>query len=145
MAEKQTEIAVQFKQVPFSMFRGVLGGDISANRLSLGIQPREEVSLTFQTKVPGPRVCLRPVTMHFDYNQGKRAYSPDAYAKVLLDCLLGDQTLFWRQDGVELCWGFLTPILEECDCPEQREKLHIYRAGSPGPQAAKHLLPSSPA
>ncbi|MCF8105115.1 MAG: glucose-6-phosphate dehydrogenase, partial [Desulfohalobiaceae bacterium] len=80
LAEKRTEIAVQFKQVPFSMFRGVLGGDISANRLILGIQPREEVDLTFQTKVPGPRVCLRSVTMHFNYNQGIREYNPDAYA-----------------------------------------------------------------
>jgi len=144
LAEKRTEIKVQFKHVPSSMFRGVLGEDISANRLTLGIQPREEIHLSFQTKVPGPKVCLRTVRMHFDYNQGYTGPILEAYEKVLLDCLLGDQTLFWRQDGVELCWGFLTPILIECDCPDQGKRLHTYEAGSWGPEAVKNLLPSLP-
>ncbi len=144
LAEKRTEIKVQFKQVPNSMFRAVLGGDISANRLTLGIQPREEIHLSFQTKVPGPKVCLRTVRMHFDYNQGYTGPILEAYAKVLLDCLLGDQTLFWRQDGVELCWGFLTPILIECDCQDQGKRLHPYEAGTWGPEEVKNLLPSLP-
>ena len=144
LAEKRTEIKVQFKHVPSSMFRGVLGEDISANRLTLGIQPREEIHLSFQTKVPGPKVCLRTVRMHFDYNQGFIGPVLDDYDKVLLDCLLGDQTLFWRQDGVELCWGFLTPILIECDCPDSGKRLHRYEAGSWGPEAVKSLLPSLP-
>jgi len=141
LAEKRTSITVHFKQVPYSMFRGILGEDIAANQLTLGIQPKEEVSLNFQTKVPGPGVCLRTVTMHFDYNRGYTGPFLDAYEKVLLDCMAGDQTLFWRQDGVELCWSFLTPILEECDCPERGERLHMYKAGTWGPQRAKHLLP----
>ena len=142
LAEKRTEIKIRFKHVPYSMFRGVLGEDILANQLTLGIQPREEIHLSFQTKVPGPNVCLRPVRMHFDYNQGYPGPTLEAYEKVLLDCLLGDQTLFWRQDGVELCWGFLTPILRECDCPDQGKRLHTYEAGSWGPEAVKNLLPS---
>ncbi|THB67819.1 MAG: glucose-6-phosphate dehydrogenase [Desulfovibrio sp.] len=140
LTEKRTEIVVQFKEVPVSMFREVMGEHITANRLTLSIQPKEEVSMTFQTKQPGP-MCLRTVNMHFDYAQGFSAPKVDAYAKVLLDCMLGDHTLFWRQDGVELCWGFLTPILVECDCPDQAEKLHLYKAGSHGPQAATKLLP----
>ncbi len=144
LAEKRTEIKVQFKQVPNSMFRAVLGEDIAANRLTLGIQPREEIHLRFQTKVPGPKVCLRTVKMHFDYNQGLTGPVLEAYEKVLLDCLLGDQTLFWRQDGVELCWGFLTPILIECDCPDQGKRLHPYEAGTWGPEEVKNLLPSLP-
>jgi glucose-6-phosphate 1-dehydrogenase len=144
MAEKRTEIKVQFKQVPNSMFRGILGEDISANRLTLGIQPREEIHLSFQTKVPGPKLCLRTVKMHFDYNQGYVGPVLEAYQKVLLDCLLGDQTLFWRQDGVELCWGFLTPIIQECECPDQGRRLHTYPAGSWGPDAVQNLLPSLP-
>jgi glucose-6-phosphate 1-dehydrogenase len=126
------------------MFRGILGEDIAANKLTLGIQPKEEVSLNFQTKVPGPKVCLRTVTMHFDYNRGYSGPFLEAYEKVLLDCISGDQTLFWRQDGVELCWSFLTPILEECDCPDRGERLHMYKAGTWGPQRAKGLLPSNP-
>ncbi len=133
LAEKRTEIVIQFKEVPFSMFRKLLGAHISANHLILGIYPREEVSLTFQAKVPGP-MCLRTAKMHFDYNQGYSAVPLDAYSKVFLDCMLGDSTLFWRQDGVELCWNFLTPVLVECDCPEQAEKVRPYAAGSWGPE-----------
>ncbi len=136
---KHTEIVVQFKEVPFSMFREALGEHISANRLVLSIQPKEEVSLTFQTKVPGP-MCLRTVNMSFDYNRGFVGPKMDAYAKVLLDCMLGDHTLFWRQDAVELCWGFLTPIIMECDCEElKQQRLFLYKAGSDGPQQVKRL------
>jgi glucose-6-phosphate 1-dehydrogenase len=140
LAEKRTEIVVQFKQVPFSPFRGIIGGDIGANRLVLSIQPREGISLDFQAKAPGSRICLRDVTMHYDYGSGSIP-GLEAYEKALLDCLLGDQTLFWRQDGVELCWGFLTPILLECDCPERSDMLHMYRAGTWGPPQARELLP----
>ena len=141
LKEKRTEIAVHFKEVPCSMFRSVLGEHITTNKLVLGIQPNEEVSLSFQAKVPGS-MCLRSVVMHFDYTRGIKGHPKlEAYDKVLQDCMLGDHTLFWRQDSVELCWGFLTPIIEECDCPEQAERLYLYKAGSWGPQEAKKLLP----
>ncbi|EPR31570.1 glucose-6-phosphate 1-dehydrogenase [Alkalidesulfovibrio alkalitolerans DSM 16529] len=134
---KRTEIAVQFKEVPCSMFRHILGDHISANRLVLGIQPREEITLSFQTKTPGPKMCLRTVRMNFDYGQGYTGPALDAYEKVLIDCMLGDHTLFWRQDGVELCWSFLTPILNEC---EMKERLFVYPAGSDGPERMARLL-----
>ncbi len=86
------------------MFREVLDEKITANRLVLGIYPEEEITLTFQTKVPGAKACLRPVTMDFKYYQGFQGSPLDAYAKVLLDVILGDHMLFWRQDGVELSW-----------------------------------------
>ncbi len=136
MAAKRTEVEVRFKEVPCSMFRNILGEHITANRLVLGIQPREEVTLTFQAKLPGSRMCLRNVAMTFDYNEGETGPAPNAYEKVLLDVLMGDHTLFWRQDGVDLCWGFLTPILVECDCPERKSLLRLYRAGQDGPDPA---------
>ncbi len=135
LAAKRTEIAVQFKPVPFSMFREIFGDHIKANRLTLRIQPDEQVSLTFQAKAPGP-MCLRSVTMNFNYYQGYEGPSLTAYAKVLLDCMLGDQTLFWRQDGVELCWKFLAPMLRE----PAPERLYLYKAGSWGPQEATKFL-----
>jgi len=140
LPEKNTEINIQFRQVPNSMFRGIIGEDISANSLTLGIQPREEIHLNFQTKIPGHKVCLRTVQMLFDYHQDYADPALDAYEKVLLDCLLGDHTLFWRQDGVELCWGFLTPILEECDCPERGKRLYTYEAGTWGPKELNKLM-----
>ncbi|MBW1873415.1 MAG: glucose-6-phosphate dehydrogenase [Deltaproteobacteria bacterium] len=92
MTRKKTEIVVQFKEVPHSVFNNFLGEHSTANRLVIGIQPDQSISLTFQTKSPGVGFQLQPVSMYFDY-KSDFAQTPklDAYAKVLLDCLLGDQ------------------------------------------------------
>jgi glucose-6-phosphate 1-dehydrogenase len=141
LTQKRTQIAIQFKEIPHSMFRSVFGEHISANRLILGIYPEEKISLTFQTKSPGARVRLRSVTMDFSYNQGYTGPALDAYEKVLLDCMLGDQMLFWRQDGVDLCWSFLTPVLRGCEtCTNRAEMLLPYEAGTWGPEAAQRLM-----
>jgi len=133
--EKRTEIAIDFKPVPHSMFRNILGETVIANRLVLGVYPEERIMLTFQTKTPGARVNLRTVTMDFHYHQNPSEQPLEAYEKVLLDCLLGDQILFWRQDGVETCWAFLTPILSACEnCSDRSARLHLYPSGSSGPQ-----------
>ena len=138
--QKLTEIAIQFKSVPHSMFRHTLGETIPANRLILGIYPEEKITLTFQTKNPGATVCLRSVTMDFHYQQNFSGPVLDAYARALIDCMLGDQMLFWRQDGVELCWKFLTPILDRCEaCDDQAELLHFYEAGTRGPKAIEDI------
>ncbi|MDB9822599.1 glucose-6-phosphate dehydrogenase [Deltaproteobacteria bacterium] len=143
LTKKLTEISIQFKQVPHSMFRRTLDKEISANRLILGIYPDERVTLTFQTKTPGAEVCLRSVTMDFNYRQGDTGPSLEAYEKVLLDCMLGDHMLFWRQDGVELCWSFLTPILKKCEtCDNRSEMLFPYEAGTWGPKAIEDLQTS---
>lgn len=137
LARKLTEISIMFKEVPHSMFRRLLGEHISANRLTLGIHPEEKITLTFQAKNPGATLHLRPVTMDFLYNQNYSGPLLEAYEKVLIDSIRGDQMLFWRQDGVELCWSFLTPILDECEaCNNRQEMLQPYEAGSWGPQTA---------
>jgi glucose-6-phosphate 1-dehydrogenase len=142
LAGKVTSVVVRFKDVPHSMFEEVLGERILANRLTFGIYPREEITLTFQAKSPGAAACLRNVKMHFDYQEGDEGIVLEAYEKVLVDCLHGDQMLFWRQDGVELCWSFLTPILGECEtCEDRVERLHFYEAGSRGPRAGLAMLP----
>ncbi len=141
LAKKLTKIVIQFKEVPHSMFRETLGEQIIANRLILGIYPDEKISLTFQTKNPGAKVCLRPVTMDFHYHQNYTGPALDAYEKVLLDCMIGDHMLFWRQDGVELCWSFLTPVLKECEtCENRGDTLLTYDSGTWGPKAIKDLF-----
>jgi len=141
LQKKVTRIVVQFKEVPHSMFRHVLGEHIIANRLILGVYPDEKITLTFQTKQPGAQTCLRPVTMDFKYNKNAAGPAMEAYEKVLLDCILGDHMLFWRQDGVELCWSFLSPILAECKaCADQTTRLYPYEAGSWGPQQAEEWI-----
>jgi glucose-6-phosphate 1-dehydrogenase len=145
LAQKLTEITIHFKEVPHSLFRSTLGENITTNRLNLGIYPDERITLNFQTKNPGAKVCLRSVTMDFHYHQNHEGPVLDAYEKVLLDCMLGDQMLFWRQDGLELCWSFLTPILQECEtCSGRSDMLLPYPAGSWGPEAAIELLNGIP-
>ncbi len=145
LRRKVTRMIIQFKEVPHSLFRQVLGVHIGANRLILGVQPDESIILTFQAKAAGARVCLRPVKMVFNYLEGAGGPQLDAYEKALLDCMLGDQTLFWRQDGLELTWGYLDPVLAECEsCRDRLGRLHRYPAGSWGPEAARTVLPSWP-
>jgi len=140
LARKLTEISIVFKEVPHSMFRRMFGEPISANRLTLGIYPEEKITLTFQAKNPGAAVRLRPVTMDFPYSQNYHGPVLEAYEKVLIDSIRGDHMLFWRQDGVELCWSFLTPILDECEsCSNRQEMLLTYEAGSWGPVEAHQI------
>jgi glucose-6-phosphate 1-dehydrogenase len=141
LARKITRIIVQFKRVPHSMFRNVLGEEILANRLVLKIYPEERITLTFQTKYPGARNCLRPVTLDFSYDQNYSGPTLEAYEKVLLDCIQGDQMLFWSNNGVRLSWSFLTPILQECEtCDDRGARLHPYDSGSWGPEAAQKWM-----
>jgi glucose-6-phosphate 1-dehydrogenase len=140
LARKKTEIVIQFKSIPHSMFREILGEAIPANRLTLGIQPEEVITMQFQTKKPGSLVQSQAVTMVFDYRQGFVSPPLEAYEKVLLDCLQGDHMLFWRQDGLELSWSFLTPILNACEsCTQLEQRLLPYSAGSEGPEAAQRI------
>ena len=130
LARKKTEIVIQFKSIPHSMFREIIGEAIPSNRLTLGIQPEEIITMQFQTKKPGSRVQSQPVTMVFDYRQGFTSPPLEAYEKVLLDCLQGDHMLFWRQDGLELCWSFLTPILNACEtCAQLDQRLYPLSGG----------------
>jgi glucose-6-phosphate 1-dehydrogenase len=141
LARKITRIVVQFKRVPHSMFRNVLGEEILANRLVLGIYPEERITLTFQTKYPGARACLRPVKLDFSYDQNYSGPTLEAYEKVLLDCIQGDQMLFWSNNGVRLSWSFLTPILQECEtCGDREASLQPYDSGSWGPETAQKWM-----
>jgi glucose-6-phosphate 1-dehydrogenase len=145
LSSKATEIAIQFKQVPHAMFRHTLGESIAANRLRLAVSPEEKIELTFQAKTPGAAVCLRTVTMDFDYHEDHHGPALEAYEKALLDCMLGDQMLFWRQDGVEFAWAFLDPVLKACEtCPAPGPPLHPYAAGTDGPAAALRTMEEVP-
>jgi glucose-6-phosphate 1-dehydrogenase len=137
LAAKVSEITIQFREVPHSIFRNVFPEEIRANRLTLGIHPEERISLTFQTKNPGAVLQLRPVTMDFLYRRGYTGPVLDAYEKVLIDTMRGDQMLFVRQDAVELNWAFLSPVLDRCEsCGRRDQMLFHYPAGSWGPKEA---------
>jgi len=141
LPQKATSIVIQFREVPHQLFKNVLGGPIGANRLIIETYPEESIKLTFQTKNPGETVCLRSMTMDFVYHEHYKKHSLDAYSRVLLDCIAGEHMLFWRQDGIELSWSFLTPVLEQCEKCDQREKrLQPYNAGSLGPTQVRDIM-----
>lgn len=142
LKRKVTRIDIQFKSVPHSMFQNTVGENIRSNRLVLGIYPQETIFLNFQAKKPGRQLCLRTAGLSFSFRKGQKGPVLDAYEKALGDVMAGDQTLFWRQDCLELCWAFLDPIMERCEKTEAGScKLHPYPAGSLGPQAALDILP----
>jgi glucose-6-phosphate 1-dehydrogenase len=136
LSSRKTEISIHFKAVPHSMFPDSVAGPIEPNTLTLRIQPDEGMSVSFQTKQPGTRVCLGPVEMAYAYPRGVHL---DAYEWVLLDCMLGDHMLFMREDGVELAWSALTPVLERIESAMQ-VPLRFYSAGAEGPEEAAVLL-----
>ena len=140
LASKDTEIAITFKKVPHSMFLSAGLGDMPENVLVLQIQPEEGISLSFQAKRPGSKICMGTLNMNFSYQDVFGVTMPEAYQRLLLDCMLGDQTLFTRYDGVETAWQLLTPVIESWqnrDCSP-----YEYAAGSDSFAAADNLIES---
>ncbi|HZV47885.1 MAG TPA: glucose-6-phosphate dehydrogenase [Thermodesulfovibrionales bacterium] len=134
---RKTEISIHYKQVPHMMFSKVMDEIIEPNVLVFRLQPEEGISLTFQTKKPGTKVCLNPIQMDFSY---QKDVFLDAYEWVLLDCILGDQMLFLRQEGVEETWSLLTPAIENLETTTEVTNFPNYSTGSSGPDEARLLI-----
>jgi len=112
LAAKKTEIIITFKKVPHSMFASFGVDELPPNVLTMKIQPEEGISLSFQAKRPGSKACIGTLNMNFNYQDVFGAKAPEAYQRLLLDCMLGDQSLFTREDDIEVSWSLLTPVLE---------------------------------
>jgi len=139
LARKHTEIAITFKKVPHSMFASSGLDDIAPNILVLRIQPEEGISLGFQAKRPGSKICMSTLNMNFNYRSVFRVDMPEAYQRLLLDCMVGDQTLFTRQDDVEVSWRLLAPILQGGG---DDSMFHEYSAGVESFSAVDTLIES---
>ncbi len=146
MARHGTEIAIQFKQPPLSLFRTVeCDGDqcdltaARPNVLSFRIQPDEGIQMTFSTKRPGMTLDLQSVRMEFCYDRTFHFRLPEAYERLLLDALRGDSTLFMQSEELLAAWEFATPILEAWK-RQGPQNLATYAAGSWGPAEADRLL-----
>jgi len=111
LAKRVTEIAVTFKKVPHSMFASAGIDELPPNVLVLKIQPQEGMSLLFEAKRPGAKLCIGTLNMDFNYADVFDTQIPDAYQRLLLDCMLGDQTLFTRIDDVKIAWELIENIL----------------------------------
>jgi glucose-6-phosphate 1-dehydrogenase len=139
MPKKVTEIAIQFKEVPYLMFQSA-AKQANPNVLALRIQPDEGISMRFEVKTPGNSLRTRSVDMDFRYDTAFGKPNTDAYSRLLIDCMLGDQTLFTRGDEVEASWRVLTPILEIWDAPAPPEVMSLYEAGTWEPMEAELLI-----
>jgi glucose-6-phosphate 1-dehydrogenase len=139
MPKQLTEIAIQFRQAPLLLFNGKATEQMAPNLLVIRIQPDEGISLKFTAKQPGPSVHVRPVNMDFRYATSFGVASASAYERLLLDCMLGDPTLFAHRDAVEAAWAVITPILQTW-MEEPAPDFPNYAAGNWGPQAAERLL-----
>ena len=128
LARKDTEIAITFKKVPHSMFASFGLTDLPANTLVIQIQPEEGISLSFQAKRPGSKVCIGTLRMKFSYAEVFGGQPPEAYERLLLDCMQADQTLFAREDSIEVSWRLLAPVLEKWE--NQQAELYKYPAGA---------------
>ncbi|MEK7850280.1 MAG: glucose-6-phosphate dehydrogenase, partial [Deltaproteobacteria bacterium] len=135
--KKMTEIAIRFRAVPHLMFSKLMREDIEPNTLVFKLQPDEGISLSFQTKTPSSRMSLNPVSMEFSY---PKELLLDAYEWALLDCMFGDQTLYWSQDSVEATWALLTPVLKMLEATLSPEQIPVYTSGSDGPKETSALL-----
>ncbi len=138
LPKRVTEIRILFKRPPHLTFGRDAAHEVDPNAITLRIQPEEGISLRFGAKVPSAGVKLRNVTMDFQYMSSFLVEAPEAYERLLLDCMIGDPTLFTRADEVETAWTLIDPI--EAAWRDDRPPLTMYAAGTWGPSASDKLL-----
>jgi glucose-6-phosphate 1-dehydrogenase len=147
LANRVSEIAVQFREPPVLMFGHETREQIAPNTLVMRIQPNEGASLSFQVKTPGAayqlsqRIEVSPVAMDFSYRETFGDSNPPAYETLLLDILIGDATLFTRSDEVEAAWMVVEPLIKHWE-EHPPDKMPTYAAGSWGPAEADELVSS---
>jgi glucose-6-phosphate 1-dehydrogenase len=138
LARRTSEIVVEFKQVPHSIWPG-LHDAMTPNRLVIRLQPDEGVRLYLLAKEPGPGgIRLRPVSLDLSFAEQFDTHVPDAYERLLMDIVRGHPTLFMRRDEIESAWIWVEPILRDWQAGDV--PLHHYLAGSAGPSAANTLI-----
>jgi len=139
LPKRSSEISVHLKPVPPILFNRNPAQPLDPSVLTIRIQPDEGFALSISSKVPGPRVRIYPVNMDFRYGSTFGASSPEAYERLLLDVMAGDQTLFMRRDSVEAAWRWIAPILERWSS-QPNERMPTYPAGDWGPPEADALI-----
>jgi len=139
LPRRATEIAIQFTQIPLALFgQRNLAGE-APNVLVIRIQPNEGITLFLGAKVPGGSMRIEPVEMRFNYAEAFGGEPPEAYERLLLDCLMGDATLFTRSDEVEEAWRLTQGIIDGWAAQDLRN-LPVYEAGTQGLHGADDFI-----
>jgi glucose-6-phosphate 1-dehydrogenase len=139
LAERHTEVTIQFKKTPLQIFQDTPGHKLRTNQLVIEIQPQEGMMLSFGAKIPGSTVRVGSVDMSCEYAQYFKSEPKTGYEILLYDCMIGDPTLFQRADMVEAGWGVVDPVLDVWRAVSPR-KFPNYAAGTWGPKEADDLL-----
>ncbi len=134
-----TEVVIYFKKTPHHMFAASGSPNVSCNQLIIRIQPDEGTLLKFGIKTPGSGFNIEDVSMDFHYSDLRNTHIPEAYERLILDCMVGDATLYARIDAVESCWRFVDPILSALQ-KHSRTKIYGYPAGTWGPIESNKLF-----
>jgi glucose-6-phosphate 1-dehydrogenase len=139
LPKRSTEVTIQFKRVPHMLYKPTETSGLVPNRLTMRIQPDEGISLKFAAKIPGAARHLGDVDMNFSYSEAFGVESPEAYERLLADCMVGDSTLFIRRDEVEASWHIVDSIINAWkDMPAST--VYPYKAGTWGPAEADALI-----
>ena len=139
LAQRHTEIAIQFRRTPFELFRKAPYHKSHVNTLVIQIQPTEGIALSFGAKIPGPLLRVGSVDMSFEYSKYFGADAYTGYEVLLYDCMIGDQTLFQRADMVEAGWTVVDPVLDVWRALPPR-RFPNYASGTWGPSESEQLL-----
>jgi glucose-6-phosphate 1-dehydrogenase len=136
---KVSQISIQFRPVPHQLFPASSSEHFEPNRLVINVQPKEGIVMRFQAKQPGKGMRLQTVSMDFYYQDSFKRQPPEAYETLLYDVMVGDNTLFMRDDQERAAWTVVQPVLDawaqtpSADFPN-------YVAGTWGPEAAEALI-----
>ncbi|MBN9243634.1 MAG: glucose-6-phosphate dehydrogenase [Mesorhizobium sp.] len=138
LATRVSEIVIEFKQIPHSIF-GESAGNISPNQLVIRLQPNEGVKQYLMVKDPGPGgMRLRQIPLDMSFAQSFHSRAPDAYERLVMDVVRGNQTLFMRRDEVEAAWSWIDPILKAWE--QNGQEAQGYTAGTWGPSSSIALI-----
>ena len=139
MPERLTEVNITFKDIPPILFNQTDHPGAEPNVITIRVQPNEGITMRLGAKPPGQQTRVAPVEMNFTYGTSFGQRIHDAYERLIMDALLGDASLFTRDDEVEAEWGLITPILKTWAIDEETE-IPKYAAGSWGPKEAEELI-----
>jgi len=142
LPKRVTEIAIQFKAAPLQLFGEEMLEGVTPNQLVIRIQPDEGITMRFAAKVPGQSTRIRSVNMDFRYGASFGVKLAEAYERLILDCILGDSTLYARNDMTERGWELVMPILDEWEAVKAEAGFPNYEAGTWGPEASHKLIES---
>ncbi|MGA0111135.1 MAG: glucose-6-phosphate dehydrogenase [Chthoniobacterales bacterium] len=139
LAKHVTQIVIRFKRTPLMLFGEKVHSDAGPNALVLNIQPEESISIMIRAKKPGPSIVVDSIPLGFNYSQFGEQSPATGYETLLHDCMVGDMTLFHREDSVDASWRIVNPILDLWSALPPRD-FPDYDAGTWGPAAADKLL-----